>query len=188
MIGVLRRAFRMVNRKERIPYTLLGIASRQRPPRPRAVSQDIASMSASSALPDGVVIESLALRSIHGPDWLRLRQLTSGEPDSHMRALLRERPEQARCFLARRDADILGWSVARWYKPLAERPRNAHISVFIDPAWRRHGLGRVLTSAASDFVAALGLAPWVSAADDAQLAFYQTCPTVRIARAPFLTR
>jgi GNAT superfamily N-acetyltransferase len=145
-------------------------------------------LSGSSGLPDGVVIDSVALRALRGPERLRLFRLTSGEPDSHMRSLLRERPELARCFLARRDAEILGWSVARWYKPPAERPRNAHISVFIDPDWRRHGLGRALTAAAAGFVTNLGIVPWVSAAGDEQLAFYQACAAVRIARAPFQTR
>ncbi len=145
-------------------------------------------MSGSSGLPDSVVIDSVALRSLRAPERLRLFKLTSGDPDSHMLSLLRGRPELARCFLARRDAEILGWSVARWYKPPAERPRNAHISVFIDPQWRRHGLGRALIVAATDFAIGLGIVPWVSAAGDEQLAFYQACPWVRIARAPFQTR
>lgn len=137
---------------------------------------------------EGILIESVALRALRYPQRLRLQELTSGEPDSHMLAVLRERPEHAQCFLARHEEEIVGWSVARWFKPPAERPRNAHLSVFVAPEWRRRGLGRALTAAVVDFAVGRGLVPWVSAARADQLVFYRSCEGTRICRVPFPRR
>lgn len=145
-------------------------------------------VSDASSLPAGVVIDGRPLRALRRPQRARLRELTSGEPDSHMLLVLRESPEHAQCFIASHAGEIVGWSLARWFNPLSEPPRNAHISVFVAPDWRRCGLGRALTAAAAEFVVGLGLVPWVSASRDEQLAFYRGCRGVRIARTPFQPR
>ncbi|QVL47611.1 MAG: GNAT family N-acetyltransferase [Thiocapsa sp.] len=108
----------------------------------------------------------------------RLRILTDGTGDSHMLAVLREHPKQALCFLARSEFEILGWSLVRWFKPFCERPRNAHLSVFVAPEWRRYGLGRALIEEAVQFAVTHGLTAWVYAGGSDQRDFYLRCPSV----------
>jgi GNAT superfamily N-acetyltransferase len=118
-----------------------------------------------------------------------LRLLTDGTGDSHMLAVLRENPKQACCFLAETQGEILGWSLARWFKPFSERPRNAHLSVFVAPEWRGYGLGRALIEEAVRFAAAHGLMAWVYAGASDQRDFYRRCPSVEhVSRTPFQMR
>ncbi|WP_170164801.1 GNAT family N-acetyltransferase [Thiocapsa rosea] len=119
----------------------------------------------------------------------RLRMLTDGTGDSHMLAVLHEHPKQALCFLARCDGEILGWSLVRWFKPFSERPRNAHLSVFVAPEWRRYGLGRALIEDAVRFAVAHALVAWVYAGASEQRDFYHRCPSVEhISDTPFRMR
>ncbi len=135
------------------------------------------------------IIDMKGLHDLSYVERRRLRELTNGTADSHMLSVLREGPSHVRCFLARHGDEIIGWSLARWYKPFSERPRNAHISVFVAPAWRRRGLGRALTEAAVSFAARQGLVPWVSAVQHDQLDFYRACAgAAQICRVPFQTK
>jgi GNAT superfamily N-acetyltransferase len=91
--------------------------------------------------------------------------------------------------LARSDAEILGWSLARWFKPFSERPRNAHLSVFVALEWRRCGLGRALIEEAVRFAVGHGLTAWVYAGGSDQREFYRRCPSVEhISDMPFRMR
>ena len=136
-----------------------------------------------------VRIEEKPLSALTTSERQRLRMLTDGTPDSHMLAVLHEHPKQALCFLARTDNEILGWSLARWFKPFSERPVNAHISVFVAPEWRRYGLGRALIEEAVQLAGAHGLAAWVYAATSDQRDFYRRCPSVKhIIKIPFQMR
>lgn len=136
-----------------------------------------------------IEIRTCPLRALTYAERRCLRALTNPGPDSHMRRLLDENTAHAQCFLALAGPEILGWSVARWFAPLSECPRNAHLSVFVAPQWRRRGLGRDLIEAAVQFVTAHRLTPWVYAEGSAQLGFYRACPSVRhISRLPFALR
>jgi GNAT superfamily N-acetyltransferase len=126
--------------------------------------------------------ESKPLRRIGPAESRRLRVLTAGGKQSHLLAVLRERPAHAQCFLAwgagadGADEDqIVGWSLARWFAPFVDAPRNAHVSVFVDPAWRRLGLGRQLLGQAVGFAVAHRLRPWVYAGHQDQSAFFRAC-------------
>ena len=133
--------------------------------------------------------ESKPLRCITAAESQRLRVLTAGGTDSHLLTVLRERPHNVQCFLAWDGEEIVGWSLARWFAPFEDSPRNAHVSVFVDPAWRRHGLGRVLVGQAVDFVAAHRLRPWVYAGTADQLAFVRACGhAVGVVATPFPVR
>ncbi|QVL47584.1 MAG: GNAT family N-acetyltransferase [Thiocapsa sp.] len=104
-------------------------------------------------------------------------------------AVLREHPKQAPHFLARSEFEILGWSLVRWFKPFCERPRNAHLSVFVAPEWRRYGLGRALIEEAVQFAVTHGLTAWVYAGGSDQRDFYRRCPSVEhISDTPFRMR
>jgi GNAT superfamily N-acetyltransferase len=154
------------------------------------------------AIPDGSAVPSLECPATHGvrieekplsaltpSERNRLRILTDGTGDSHMLAVLREHPKQALCFLARSESEILGWSLVRWFKPFSERPRNAHLSVFVAPEWRRYGLGRALIEDAVQFAVAHGLTAWVYAGGRVQRDFYRRCPSVEhISDIPFRMR
>ncbi len=136
-----------------------------------------------------VRIEEKPLSALIPSERNRLRILTDGTGDSHMLAVLREHPKQALCFLARHDSEILGWSLVRWFKPFSERPRNAHLSVFVAPEWRRYGLGRALIEDAVKFAVAHGLTAWVYAGGSDQRDFYRRCPSVEhISDTPFRMR
>ncbi len=136
-----------------------------------------------------IVLESKPLKALVQSERKQLRQLTDGTRDSHMLAVLRENPKHACCFLARQGEDIVAWSLARWFKPLSERPRNAHLSVFVSPQWRRRGLGRCLIGIAVGFVKQNGMVPWVFAGQSDQLEFYRECQAVtHISRTPFSLR
>lgn len=136
-----------------------------------------------------VRIEEKPLSALTSSERTRLRSLTDGTGDSHMLAVLREHPKQALCFLARSESEILGWSLVRWFKPFSERPRNAHLSVFVAPEWRRCGLGRALVEDAVRFAVAHGLTAWVYAGGSAQRDFYRRCPSVEhISDTPFRMR
>ena len=136
-----------------------------------------------------VRIEEKPLSGLTPSERNRLRILTDGTGDSHMLAVLREHPKQALCFLARSDNEILGWSLVRWFKPFSERPRNAHLSVFVSPEWRRCGLGRALIANAVQFAVAHGLVAWVYAGRRDQREFYRRCPPVEhISDTPFRMR
>jgi len=119
--------------------------------------------------------ESKLLRRLSLSEVRRLRVLTAGGQQSHLLAVLRERPACARCFLAWEGEVIVAWSLARWFAPFAQAPRNAHISVFVDPDWRRRGLGRRLLGQAVEFAAAHRLRPWVYAGQAEQSAFFRAC-------------
>ena len=138
---------------------------------------------------DEVWIEEKPLSALKSSERNRLRRLTDGTSDSHMLAVLREHPKQALCFLARCDSEIVGWSLVRWFKPFCERPRNAHLSVFVAPEWRRYGLGRALIEDAVRFAVAHGLKAWVYAGGSDQRDFYRRCPSVEhISDTPFRMR
>lgn len=133
--------------------------------------------------------ESKPLRRLGQSESRRLRELTSGDRQSHLLAVLRERPEYAQCFLAWGGGEIVGWSLARWFAPFTDRPRNAHVSVFVDPAWRRLGLGRDLLGQAVEFAAAHRLRPWVYAGHSDQSAFFRACASpAGIVGTPFRSR
>lgn len=126
--------------------------------------------------------ESKPLRRIGPSESRRLRVLTAGGKQSHLLAVLRERPAHAQCFLARGgradgvdEEQILGWSLVRWFAPFVDAPRNAHVSVFVDPTWRRLGLGRELLGQAVEFAVAHRLRPWVYAGRPEQSAFFRAC-------------
>jgi GNAT superfamily N-acetyltransferase len=119
--------------------------------------------------------ESKPLQQLRFAECARLRLLTSEDPESHMRAILRERPRHVQCFLAWYEETIIGWSLARWFAPFDDSPRNAHISVFVDPEWRRYGLGRTLVGMAVEFATAHRLTPWVYAGAPHQLQFFRAC-------------
>lgn len=139
-------------------------------------------------MPDSSAIqfESKRLRGLTAAECRCLRALTSGDKDSHLLAVLRERPDHARCFLARAGEEIVGWALARWFAPFEEAPRNAHISVFVNPAWRRQGLGQELVEQAAQFARTHRLTAWVYAGNAEQRAFYQTCGhPVKVTSTPF---
>jgi GNAT superfamily N-acetyltransferase len=133
--------------------------------------------------------ESKPLRRVTAAERRRLRTLTAGGTDSHLLTILRERPPYVRCFLAWHDDVIIGWSLARWFAAFKDSPRNAHISVFVDPEWRRQGFGRRLIGQAVDFAVAHRLTAWVYAGNADQLAFARGCehPT-SIVTTPFPLR
>jgi GNAT superfamily N-acetyltransferase len=136
-----------------------------------------------------IALESKRIQALTHLERKQLRGLTDGTSDSHMLAVLRENPKHAWCFLALHGEDIVAWSFARWFKPLSERPRNAHLSVFVSPQWRRRGLGRYLVENTVGFVKQNGLVPWVFAGRSDQLEFYRECPAVtHISRSPFALR
>ncbi|EGV16807.1 GCN5-related N-acetyltransferase [Thiocapsa marina 5811] len=149
-----------------------------------------------SAVPSGespathdVRIEEKPLSALTSSERNRLRILTDGTGDSHMLAVLREHPKQALCFLARSESEILGWSLVRWFKPFCERPRNAHLSVFVAPGWRHYGLGQALIEEAVQLAVAHGLVAWVYAGRSDQRDFYRRCPSVdHISNIPFRMR
>ena len=122
-----------------------------------------------------VQFEAGPLRGLALADVRRLRVLTVGGKDSHLMMLLRQRPAHARCFLARVGEEIVGWSAVRWFAPFTEAPRNAHVSVFVDPQWRRRGLGRQLLDQAVAFALTHRLRPWVYAGHGDQTAFFRAC-------------
>jgi GNAT superfamily N-acetyltransferase len=122
-----------------------------------------------------VRIEARPLRGLSLADARRLRTLTLGGKESHLLMLLKERPLHARCFLARIGEEIVGWSAVRWFAPFTEAPRNAHVSVFVDPEWRRRGLGRQLLDQAVEFALTHRLRPWVYAGQKEQSAFFRAC-------------
>lgn len=133
--------------------------------------------------------ESKALRQLTYAEQTRLGELTLGTPDSLMLATLRLRPEFAQCFLARHDDRLVGWSLVRWFKAFEDRPRNAHLSIFVDREWRRHGVGRTLLGRAVAFCTEHRLVPWVYGGNADQLAFYRACPdATHISPIPFETR
>jgi GNAT superfamily N-acetyltransferase len=133
--------------------------------------------------------ESKSLRRITRAEAQRLRVLTAGGEDSHLLTVLRKRPHNVQCFLAWDGQEIVGWSLARWFAPFADSPRNAHVSVFVDPAWRGHGLGRDLVGQAVEFAAAHRLRPWVYAGTADQLAFTRACGhPVGVVTTPFPLR
>lgn len=133
--------------------------------------------------------ESKPLRRITAVERRRLRVLTAGSKDSHLLHVLRERPAHVQCFLACSGDEIVGWSLARWFARFEDSPRNAHISVFVDPDWRRQGLGRQLVEQAAEFARAHRLIPWVSADTVEQSAFFQSCERpVGVVTTPFPLR
>lgn len=141
--------------------------------------------------PDGSLFqfETKPLLALTAAEQVRLRELTIGTPDSYMLASLRERPRRTQCFLARSGPTLVGWSLARWFKDFADHPRNAHLSVFVDPQWRRRGLGRILLGQAVAFSKEHRLVPWVYGEQTGQLAFYRACPMpLHISRTPFETK
>jgi GNAT superfamily N-acetyltransferase len=94
-----------------------------------------------------------------------------------------------RCFLAWSGDAIVGWSLARWFAPFEDSPRNAHISVFVDPDWRRRGLGHRLVDQAAEFAAAHRLTPWVYAGTAEQADFFRACERpVSVVATPFPLR
>jgi len=122
-----------------------------------------------------VRFEARPLRGLSPAESRRLRTLTLGGRDSHLMMLLKERSVHARCFLAWSGEDIVGWSAVRWFAPFSEGPRNAHLSVFVDPDWRRRGVGRQLLDQAVEFALAHRLRPWVYAGHEDQSAFFRAC-------------
>jgi len=133
--------------------------------------------------------ESKPLRRLRPSEFRRLRTLTAGGKQSHLLTVLRERPAWAQCFLAWQGEEILGWSLARWIAPLTDAPRNAHVSVFVDPAWRRLGLGRRLLDQAVEFAVGHRLRPWVYAGHADQSAFFRACDArVGVVTTPFSKR
>ena len=133
--------------------------------------------------------ESRPLRGIGLSDARRLRALTTGDKQSHMLAVLREHPDYVQCFLAWDGDEIVGWSLARWFAPFTDSPRNAHLSVFVHPAWRRLGLGRQLLGQAVEFAVAHRLKPWVYAGRPEQSAFFRACAyQAGIVGTPFRSR
>lgn len=136
-----------------------------------------------------VRIEARPLRGLSLAELRRLRALTLGGRDSHLLTLLKERPVHARCWLASAEEDIVGWSAARWFAPFSEGPRNAHLSVFVDPDWRRQGVGRQLLDQAVAFALAHRLRPWVYAGHEDQSAFFRACDCpVGVVATPFPLR
>lgn len=127
-----------------------------------------------SAEPE-VSFEAKNLRDLTASEQTQLLPLTLGGRNSYMLAALKDRPEFARCFLARSEDRIIGWSLARWFKRFEDRPRNAHLSVFVAPDRRRRGLGRCLLSQAMAFCSEHGLMPWVFGETSSQLSFYKAC-------------
>lgn len=139
--------------------------------------------------PPEIRYESKPLQQLSFAERARLRLLTAEDPESHMRAILRERPPHVQCFLACHEETIVGWSLARWFAPFDASPRNAHISVFVDPQWRRHGLGRALLGQAVEFATAHRLTPWVYAGAAHQLQFFRACEhRTNIVSRPFALR
>ena len=133
--------------------------------------------------------ESRPLQAIAPLERERLCELTAGGADSHLLRVLREHPPHVRCFLAWSGDQIVGWSLAIWFAPFDQSPRNAHVSVFVDPHWRRLGLGRVLVDQAAAFACAHRLTPWVYAGTAAQADFFRACShPVSVATTPFRFR
>jgi GNAT superfamily N-acetyltransferase len=120
-------------------------------------------------------IEAKDLRGLSASENLQLRPLSLGGPKSYMLAALQERPHFARCFLARAEDGIVGWSLVRWFKRFEDHPRNAHLSVFVAVEWRRRGLGRCLLAHATAFCREHGLTPWVFGETASQMNFYKAC-------------
>jgi GNAT superfamily N-acetyltransferase len=125
--------------------------------------------------PSAVRFEARALRGLSLAEFRRLRTLTQGGRESHLLTLLKERPVHARCYMAWAGDEIVGWSAVRWFAPFTDAPRNAHVSVFVDPDWRRRGLGRRLLDQAVEFALAHRLRPWVYAGHEDQSAFFRAC-------------
>lgn len=119
--------------------------------------------------------ESKNLRALTASEHSQLVPLTLGGQNSYMLAALRDRPEFARCFLARSEGTIIGWSLVRWFKRFEDHPRNAHLSVFVAAEWRRKGLGRCLLTRAIIFCRKHRLTPWVYGETAAQMNFYKAC-------------
>jgi GNAT superfamily N-acetyltransferase len=135
-----------------------------------------------------VLFEAKYLRDLTASEHSQLLPLTLGGANSYMLAALRDHPEFARCFLAITEGRIVGWSLARWFKRFEDRPRNAHLSVFVAPEWRRRGLGRDLLSQAMAFCREHGLTPWVYGETPSQLNFYKACRAEdHISMLPFQT-
>ena len=141
------------------------------------------------ASPPEIRFESRPLRAISPSERSRLRELAVGGQDSHLRMVLREHPAHVQCFLAWSGDEIVGWSLARWFAPFEDSPRNAHISVFVDPRWRRQGLGRHLIDQAAAFATAHRLIPWVYAGTAEQADFFRACGgPVKVVTTPFPLR
>lgn len=140
-----------------------------------------------SAEPE-VSFEAKNLRDLTASEQTQLLPLTLGGQNSYMLAALRDRPEFARCFLARSEDRIIGWSLVRWFKRFEHHPRNAHLSVFVAAEWRRRGLGRCLLTHAIAFCRNHGLTPWAFAETDNQMNFYKACHADgHVSRRPFET-
>ena len=122
-----------------------------------------------------VLCEAKSLRGLSPAEYSQLLPLTLGGENSYMLATLRDRPEFARCFLASVDGRVVGWSLVRWFKRFEDRPRNAHLSVFVAAERRRQGLGGYLLSQAIAFCREHGLTPWVYGETPGQLSFYKAC-------------
>ena len=139
--------------------------------------------------PTEIRFESRPLRDIAPLERNRLRELTDGGQDSHLRMVLREHPAHVQCFLAWSGDEIVGWSLARWFAPFEDSPHNAHISVFVDLRWRRQGLGRHLIDQAAEFASAHRLIPWVYAGTAEQAHFFRACSRpVKVVSTPFPLR
>ena len=104
-------------------------------------------------------VETWPLSSLPPEEIGRMYELCSPASDSHMRTLLRNRTLLACCWLARESGLVTGWAVTQWYLPFSAHPRNAHLSVSVDPAYRRQGIGRVLAGEAITFALAHNLTP-----------------------------
>jgi GNAT superfamily N-acetyltransferase len=139
--------------------------------------------------PTKIHFDSKPLQQLRFAEHAQLRLLTNPDPESHMRAILRERPRFVHCFFAWHEETIVGWSMARWFAPFEASPRNAHISVFVDPLWRRHGIGRALLGQAVAFATSHRLTPWVYAGARHQLQFFRACEhSTHIISTPFPLR
>lgn len=73
----------------------------------------------------------------------QLAQLTV-DNRSHMARVLQEAPLRSMCWLATEADSVAGWSLVRWYSPQVKSITMGYLSVFVDPLWRRRGLGREL--------------------------------------------
>lgn len=89
----------------------------------------------------------------------RLLVLNNGEEGTMRHWLTEGKVDRKRVFLALLDGTVVGWSIGR-----TERGRScAHMSVYVDPNYRRRGIATVLISSArSHYRRRIGISCWHS--------------------------
>jgi len=109
-----------------------------------------------------------------------LTNLTISE-DSHMAYVLKENPSKTMSWIAQiKDKNtklktIIAWSLMRWYSPDIRSVNCSYISLFVNPLFRRQGIGKQLIQRTIEYSQKNQYTPIVYGKTKLQFSFYKAC-------------